>query len=104
MDLQLGGKRALVTGASTGIGAEIARTLAQEGAEVTILARRRELLEQVADGIVADGHPRPIVIAADLTDRDALARIADAAQPGGRRRRHSGQCGGRVAAYRHVRR
>jgi 3-oxoacyl-[acyl-carrier protein] reductase len=84
MDLQLGGKRALVTGASTGIGAEIARTLAQEGAEVTILARRRELLEQVADGIVADGRPRPIVIAADLTDREALAGIADAAQPGGR--------------------
>jgi len=84
MDLQLGGKRALVTGASTGIGAEIAGALAREGVEVTILARRRELLEQVADGITAGGRPRPTIIAADLTDREALAGIADAAQPGGR--------------------
>ncbi len=84
MDLQLGGKTALVTGASTGIGAEIARTLAAEGAAVTILARREALLNQVADGIEANGHARPAVIAADLTDRAALAAIAETAQPDGR--------------------
>ncbi len=84
MDLQLRGKTALVTGASTGIGAEIARTLAAEGVDVTILARRRELLEQVATDVEAAGHSRPSIIAADLTDRNALTGIADAAQPGSR--------------------
>ncbi len=84
MDLQLGGKTVLVTGASTGIGAEIARTLAAEGAIVTVLARREALLNDLADGIEAKGHPRPTVIAADLTDREALAEIAQSAQPGGR--------------------
>ncbi len=84
MDLQLGGKTALVTGASTGIGAEIARALAAEGVDVTMLARRRELLEQVADGIEANGHARPGIICTDLTDRDALAEITAAVQPDGR--------------------
>lgn len=84
MDLQLRGKTALVTGASTGIGAEIARQLASEGCNVTILARRTELLENVADGIEAAGHVRPAIIGADLTDRTQLAGIAETAQPGGR--------------------
>jgi len=84
MDLQLGGKTALVTGASTGIGAEIARRLAAEGCVVTMLARRTALLEEVAGGIEAAGHARPAIISADLTDRAQLAEIADAAQPGGR--------------------
>ncbi len=84
MDLQLRGKTALVTGASTGIGAEIARQLASEGCIVTILARRTELLENVADGIEAAGHVRPAIISADLTDRTQLAGIAETAQPGGR--------------------
>lgn len=84
MDLQLRGKTALVTGASTGIGAEIARTLAAEGVDVTILARRRDLLEQVAMEIAEAGHRRPAIITADLTDRNALAGIAEAAQPEGR--------------------
>lgn len=84
MDLQLGGKTALVTGASTGIGAEIARTLAAEGVAVTMLARRENLLQDIADGIEARGHARPNIICVDLTDRAALAGVAEAAQPGGR--------------------
>ena len=55
MDLQLGGKTALVTGASTGIGAAIVRHLASEGVSVTMLARRAELMTGVADGIEAAG-------------------------------------------------
>lgn len=84
MDMQLGGKTALVTGASTGIGAEIARALAGEGVAVSMLARRKELMADIADVIADAGHERPRIICADLTDRNALAEIADAAQPGGR--------------------
>jgi 3-oxoacyl-[acyl-carrier protein] reductase len=44
MDLELRGRTALVTGASTGIGTGIARALANEGVWLAITARRRELL------------------------------------------------------------
>jgi NAD(P)-dependent dehydrogenase (short-subunit alcohol dehydrogenase family) len=48
MDLKLKGKRAIVTGASRGIGKVIARTLAEEGVDVVISARGREKLEETA--------------------------------------------------------
>jgi NAD(P)-dependent dehydrogenase (short-subunit alcohol dehydrogenase family) len=48
MDLQLAGKVALVTGSSNGIGAEIARTLAREGATVIVHGRSSVSVEQVA--------------------------------------------------------
>jgi short-subunit dehydrogenase len=51
MDLNLRGKRALVTGASTGIGVGIAKALAQEGVELVLTARRTDLLDQVARDI-----------------------------------------------------
>ena len=58
MDLQLNGKIALVTGASIGLGRTIARILAQEGCRLAILARRAELLAEVADEIAEAGHDR----------------------------------------------
>ena len=76
MDLQLQGRTALVTGASMGIGAGIARTLAREGVKVAITARRGELLEQLAAEIEAAGATRPLSILGDITDATDVARIA----------------------------
>ena len=49
MDLQLGGKIGLVTGASRGIGRGTAKVLATEGCRVAIVARRENLLEELED-------------------------------------------------------
>jgi NAD(P)-dependent dehydrogenase (short-subunit alcohol dehydrogenase family) len=75
---RLDGKRALVTGASRGIGAAIARALAAAGAAgVTLLARGAGALEQVADEVEQLGAT-PRTIACDVTDpRELRAAFAD---------------------------
>src|SRR3954463_4278008 len=78
MDLQLAGKVALVTGASVGIGRSIALLLAEEGCRVAVLARRKALLDQLADEIAAAGCERRRVVAEDITDLAAASRIAAA--------------------------
>ena len=65
---RLQGTVALVTGASSGIGAATAHSLAAEGATVALLARRRDRLEEVASAIRADGHDA-LVVEGDITDR-----------------------------------
>lgn len=77
MDLQLGGKVALISGASAGIGRETAKVLAGEGVRTIVVARRGELLESLAEEIAAAGGPRPMTIVEDLTDRSAFARLRD---------------------------
>lgn len=72
------GRVALVTGASSGIGRHMAGTLAAAGASVVLVARRRQALEAIANGIVADGgkaHPLPWDVG-DLDRLDALAEVA----------------------------
>lgn len=69
-------RRAVVTGASSGIGREMAIRLAREGFDLVLVARRRPLLDELAAAI--GGATSIDVIAADLCDRDAPARIADA--------------------------
>jgi 3-oxoacyl-[acyl-carrier protein] reductase len=75
MDLKLDGKTCLVTGASIGIGRGIAKVMAQEGCKLAVLARRAELLEDLAAEIEADGHARPLLILEDLTQQGAMENI-----------------------------
>src|SRR5258708_32907428 len=65
---RLEGTVALVTGASSGIGAATARTLADQGAAVALVARRADRLEQLAQDITRGGG-RALVLEADVTDK-----------------------------------
>lgn len=73
MDLQLNGKRALVTGSTSGIGQTIAITLAAEGAVVVVHGRDAERAKATADAIGATGGTASVVLG-DLT-HDAGARL-----------------------------
>ncbi len=74
--LDLGGRVALVTGASRGIGAEIARTLAAANARVALhYGSSHEAARAVADAIVEAGGARPLVVAADAADPGARRRL-----------------------------
>lgn len=68
-------RTALVTGASSGLGAEFARQLAARGADVVLVARDRDALAQVADGIRAASGSRVEILPADLLDDDDLAAV-----------------------------
>jgi 3-oxoacyl-[acyl-carrier protein] reductase len=79
MDLELKGKTALVTGASMGIGRAIAKGLAAEGVKLCITARRRELLDELAQEIVAAGYERPQIVLFDMMQEDTPTKLTDAA-------------------------
>ena len=66
----------LVTGASSGIGAALARVFAEQGHEVAMVARRDAQLGALADAIASAGHKKPHAIAIDLARSDSPARIA----------------------------
>lgn len=78
MDLDLTGRHALVCGASEGIGRAAAHELALLGADVTVLARRADVLEQVAAGLPRRDGQRHGFIAADAARTDALKAQAEA--------------------------
>jgi 3-oxoacyl-[acyl-carrier protein] reductase len=82
MELDLKAKTALVTGASIGIGRGIALGLAKEGVRLAIVARRANLLEEVAGEIVAAGGAKPVLIVEDFMQEGTPARIAKAALDG----------------------
>ncbi|MBE1236880.1 3-oxoacyl-[acyl-carrier-protein] reductase [Phaeovibrio sulfidiphilus] len=72
----LGGKKALVTGGSGGIGAEIARALSARGAVVAITGTRMAALEEVVASLPGEGH----ILPCDLSDPAALDGLIPAAE------------------------
>jgi 3-oxoacyl-[acyl-carrier protein] reductase len=74
MDLQLKGKRALISGSSIGIGETIARILADEGVTVAIHGRDADRAQTVAALITNQGGGA-VVVTGDLTDDEAVAKI-----------------------------
>lgn len=75
----LSGQVALVTGASSGLGARFARVLAANGAAVAMAARRAERLEALREEIARAGG-RAFAVAADVTDRASVRRAFGAAE------------------------
>jgi short-subunit dehydrogenase len=65
----------LITGASAGIGTELARIFAAKGHRLALTARRADRLNQLAGEIVAAGGAQPIVIVCDLEQADACDKI-----------------------------
>ena len=75
----LTGRVALVTGASSGLGVRFAEVLAENGAAVALVARRRERLDALA-GRIGKAGGRALAVVADVTDRAAMLRAFDAAE------------------------
>jgi 3-oxoacyl-[acyl-carrier protein] reductase len=79
MDLDLKSRTAVVTGASTGIGRAIARALAHEGVRVVAVARRKELLDSLAQevqAVQAQGSGVVIPVMQDIAQEDAAPKLA----------------------------
>lgn len=75
----LTGKVALVTGASSGLGARFAQVLAANGASVALVARRKDRIAALQTKIETAGG-KALAVEADVTDRAAIARAFDAAE------------------------
>ena len=79
MDLQLTGKKAIVTGASRGIGRAIARQLALEGCDVAICARTAGPLQEAAAALMHESGRKVIPIVCDTLNADAIKHFVDTA-------------------------
>jgi 3-oxoacyl-[acyl-carrier protein] reductase len=79
MELELGGKVALVSGSSSGLGRAVAEELAKEGASLVICARGEERLIQARDQMAREYGVAVDAVAADLTEPDDVDRVVGAA-------------------------
>jgi short-subunit dehydrogenase len=79
--MKITGKRILLTGASSGLGAALAREFARRGARCTLASRRVDLLCDLADDIAAEHgeDARPIAVRCDVTDRTSVTKAVDVA-------------------------
>ena len=68
---------AMVTGASSGIGREIAKCLASRGHDLILVARREELLRELAKNLVAEHGCKADVLVADLADPSQVSMIKE---------------------------
>ncbi len=84
MTTSLTGRTALVTGASSGLGADFARTLAARGAGLVLVARREQLLHALADELRDRYRARIEVIALDLIAPDATETLHERTEGAGR--------------------
>ena len=79
-DFSLAGKRALVTGASRGLGLHFAQVLAAAGADVALMARDRAALDRAATAIAKATGRRAIAVAGDVTAGDSVRAAFDLAE------------------------
>lgn len=82
MDLGLAGKRALLTGASRGLGYATARLLAMEGCQVAINSRSEASITEAAEKLAAQTGQKAIGLAGDVTDAKTCAALVDRAAAG----------------------
>ena len=78
MDLELTGKRAVVTGGSRGIGLAVARALAAEGCDVALVARDQAALDAAREGVAAASGRTVLALACDTGDDASVAAMAAA--------------------------
>ena len=76
MDLHIAGKHALITGGSKGIGRASAELLAEEGCDITLVARDAATLATAAEAVRARRQVKVRTIAADLSRQDEVVRVA----------------------------
>ena len=70
--IELKGQVAVVTGASAGLGLQMAKAFANQGADIVLLARRLNLLEENAKAISEEFGVETLAIACDITDTQAI--------------------------------
>ena len=73
----LKGQVAIVTGCSTGLGVQMARALANQGANIVAVARRQNLIDEVASQIANEYNVETLAIRCDITDTDAVNSMVD---------------------------